>query len=636
MKSRRIKSAIATLMVAATAVSANSMLISASAAETEQGVVSEQESVKIEFPENVRVCYADDWGMPEVDPANVDTTKRIVISSNDYFALTKDDEVGTPYNENRYKAERNWKDPKTHEQIRPYVWRGYLTEDAKVVCPGVKPNDYFRIGDTVPTKDKEFVLAANGCSMWLTENAELQLRGVNGVFTPYYGIFRPLCDQTENGIGLYLAGGIGTEADPYVFGESVLYDSAVEFEGSPDELHPGDVILSGAELTFNGGWAWDMWISNYAYNIQQDYNSADGDGIKVYLDEDRNCNYCAVTRNGAIEYEEGLIGGNAVVFDDAVNGYHFSQCFVDGETGRITPCQEEETPEVPAETPETPERDNKLDVEFAGNTISLDGDIALNFYTSIKEENLGEDAYMHFVHDGKAVDIPVKESRVTGGYNVFKCRVSAKEMTSDISAQIIDGDRTSDIAVYSIRAYADKMFKDAENNETYAEAVPLVKAMLNYGAYSQIFFGSTAPLANEGLDGTSLDDITAETIGEKTAKTNLPEGVTFEGATLSATSETVVSLFFKSDKELSFKFNGQEITSEKVGGLQCCRIKGVKSNCLDRYLTVSVSNGTEEGTIKYNPMSYCFNTLEKSDDENQCNVVKALFRYSEEAKAYFG
>ena len=24
-----------------------------------------------------------------------------------------------------------------------------------------------------------------------------------------------------------------------------------------------------------------MWISNYAYNIQQDYNSADGDGIKI-------------------------------------------------------------------------------------------------------------------------------------------------------------------------------------------------------------------------------------------------------------------------------------------------------------------------------------------------------------------
>ena len=284
MKSRRLKSAIATLMVAATAVSANSMLISASAAETEQGVVSEQESVKIQFPENVRVCYADDWGMPEVDPANVDTNKRIVISSNDYFAVTKNDGAGTPYNDDHYKAELNWKDPKTHNQTRPYVWRGYLTEDAEVICPGLKPGDYIRIGETAPTKDGEFVLAGNGCPLSVDGNRELTV-----MFSGKYNIQRTFSiTQSENGIGLYLAGGIGTEADPYVFGENVIYNSDAEFEGSPDALHPGDVILSGAELTFKGDWNWNMWISNYASRIQQDYHDADGDGIKVYLDENRN------------------------------------------------------------------------------------------------------------------------------------------------------------------------------------------------------------------------------------------------------------------------------------------------------------------------------------------------------------
>ena len=91
MKSKRLKGIIAALMVAATAVTSNTALISAAAAETEQGAVQEQKTFRIEFPENVSVSYADDWGMPAVDPSNVNPNKRIVISSGEFFAVTKDD-----------------------------------------------------------------------------------------------------------------------------------------------------------------------------------------------------------------------------------------------------------------------------------------------------------------------------------------------------------------------------------------------------------------------------------------------------------------------------------------------------------------------------------------------------------------
>ena len=383
MKSRKLKGIIATFMVAATAVTSNAALISAAAAETEQGAVQEQKTFKIEFPENVSVCYADDWGMPAVDPSNVDPNKRIVISSGEFFAVTKNDEVGTPYDEDHYKAELNWKDPQTHKQTRPYVWRGYLTEDAKVVCPGIKPDDYFRIGETSNTRDGEYVLAANGCSMEIGSDEQLKTEGYAG-----YHMGRTYFKQSENGIGIYLKSGIGTKADPYVFGENVIYNSDVEFEGGPEALHPGDVILSGAELTFKGEWYRNMWISNYAYGIQQDYHDADGDSIKVYLDENRNCHYCAIMRNGENEFETYLCDGNAVVFDDAVNGYHFSQCWVDSETGKTTPAREkqEEPEEAVPETPEVVE-DEKLNVKFSGHSMSFDGDIALNFYTEINEED---------------------------------------------------------------------------------------------------------------------------------------------------------------------------------------------------------------------------------------------------------
>ncbi|MBP3268795.1 MAG: hypothetical protein J6M07_10845, partial [Ruminococcus sp.] len=449
--------------------------------------------------------------------------------------------------------------------------------------------------------------------------------------------------QSENGIGIYLKSGIGTKADPYVFGENFVYDSDVEFEGGPEALNPGDVILSGAELTFKGDWYWNMWISNYAYGIQQDYHDADGDGIKVYFDENRNCHYCAIMRNGEKEFETYLCDGNAVVFDDAVNGYHFSQCWVDSETGKITPAREQQE-ETEEEVPETPEdiEDEKLNVKFSGHTMSFNGDIALNFYTEIKEENLDDDAYMHFVQNGKAVDIKVNDAKIVNDtvnkvtYHVFTYSVDAKDMTSDIIAQVIDGDKVSDISSYSVKAYADDMFKP-ENRAKFEKAIPLVEAMLNYGAYTQVFFKSTAPLANEGLENTDISDVTSETVGERPTEANLPEGVTFAGATLTATSETATTLFFKSNKPLSFKYNGQEMETKISGDYQTCTIKGIKSNFIDRYLTLEVSDGTENGTIKYNPITYCINTINRKDvSEEQRNVSKALFKYSEASKAYFG
>ena len=638
MKSKRLRGIIAALMVATTAVTSNAALISA-AAETEQGAVQEQKTFRIEFPENVSVCYADDWGLPRVDPSNVNPNKRIVISSGEFFAVTKDDGVGTPYEASHYKAELNWKDPQTHKQTRPYVWRGYLTEDAKVVCPGIKPNDYFRIGETSNTRDGEYVLAANGCSMEIGSDEQLKTEGYEG-----YHMGRTYFEQSENGIGIYLKGGIGTKADPYVFGENFVYDSAVDFDDCPDELHPGDVILSGAELTFKGEWYWNMWISNYAYGIQQDYHDGDGDGIKVYFDENRNCHYCAVMRNGGKKFEVSLPDGNAVVFDDNINGYHYSQCWYDSETGKTTPArekQEETEEEIPEETPEVVE-DEKLNVKFSGHSMSFDGDIALNFYTEINEEDLSDDAYMHLVQDGKAVDIKVNDAKIVNDtennitYHVFKYSVDAKDMTSDVVAQLIDGDKESNISSYSVRAYADSIFTP-ENRKRYEKAVPLVEAMLNYGAYTQVFFKSTAPLANEGLENTDISDVTSETVGERPTEANLPEGVTFAGATLTATSETATTLFFKSNKPLTFKYNGQEMETKISGDYQTCTIKGIKSNFIDRYLTLEVSDGTENGTIKYNPITYCINTINRKDvSEEQRNVSKALFKYSEASKAYFG
>ena len=83
-------------------------------------------------------------------------------------------------------------------------------------------------------------------------------------------------------------------------------------------------------------------------------------------------------------------------------------------------------------------------------------------------------------------DVYVKDARKVSSfgkvYYVFKCQVAAKELTSAIKAQIIDGDRSGTEYTYSVREYADYLLSHTGENEEWNKAAPLVKAMLNYGA----------------------------------------------------------------------------------------------------------------------------------------------------------
>lgn len=53
---------------------------------------------------------------------------------------------------------------------------------------------------------------------------------------------------------------------------------------------------------------------------------------------------------------------------------------------------------------------------------------------------------------------------VEGGYYVFKCRVAAKDMTSTITAQIIDDGKQGTPYTYSVKDYADYLLEHQNDN----------------------------------------------------------------------------------------------------------------------------------------------------------------------------
>ena len=262
-----------------------------------------------------------------------------------------------------------------------------------------------------------------------------------------------------------------------------------------------------------------------------------------------------------------------------------------------------------------------------------------------------ETAYMQFtIPTGDKTEtetVLVSDALQQDGCYRFNCNVAAKEMTSDIKAQVIDPEsgRQGTVYTYSIKNYADTLLAHTKDNWSYRKAAPLVKTMLNYGAAAQIYFDKTSTgLANAGL---SDED---KTLGEITDQLNPWENYTgenlsdvpFIGATLSLKSQTTLSLYFTDTDELTFTCvdeKGKERIVKPVrnGETQIARIRDIAAAELQYSYTVTVKKGdTELGSITYSPMNYCHKALNGgTQNVNLQTVAKALYWYSKEAHEYF-
>ena len=287
-----------------------------------------------------------------------------------------------------------------------------------------------------------------------------------------------------------------------------------------------------------------------------------------------------------------------------------------------------------------------IGARLGGHSVSLDGDIGVSFYMELSDAVIAhkDTAYMHFTvptGDGTTEQTMLVKDATTKEwenktYYVFKCRVAAKEMTSGIKAKIIDGGKSGTEYTYSVKEYADYLLEHAGEREDLTKAVPLVKAMLNYGAYAQIYFDKNTDVpANSGLEAADKE-LGEVNITAPDTDFELPEGVTFEGASLSLRSETTLSLYFKSSKALTFSVDGKTVETASGGGYHVARIRGIPAKELQNSFTLDLTAGTAGGSATYSPMNYCYKVLTGgTESESLINAVKALYLYSQAAKRYF-
>lgn len=288
------------------------------------------------------------------------------------------------------------------------------------------------------------------------------------------------------------------------------------------------------------------------------------------------------------------------------------------------------------------------EVELKGYTIGISDGIYLRYHLEMSEVSYNAGGHIRFTKsNGEVTEVDVSEGEkdAESGYYVYSCEVAAAEMTERITAILYteEGSVVKGFGRYSVREYAEEILN---GSEYISEAKEAVRAMLNYGAYAQKYFGNADNgLANDGIEDNVQRFDKAED-GYFINNANVG-GLKYVSTAIELTSKTVMYHYFKLDEgkdisDFSFKFNGNAVAptvSEKNGVVRYCfKSEGIAAFNLSKGIGFVVydASGKYIGSLTYSPVHYLYLVISTvKDDLDLVNLAKAMYLYSEAAYAYY-
>lgn len=286
-------------------------------------------------------------------------------------------------------------------------------------------------------------------------------------------------------------------------------------------------------------------------------------------------------------------------------------------------------------------------------SVTDTGKIGLNFYTRIPDAIDSKEVHYKLYYNSELttndtfnnvkVDstgyIDFEGEQVP--YSLYKvtCDVSVTNLGDIIKFEEVFGDfkypdRTFETSVSGLLAY------NVKNVLSYTmDEKQLFKSLLNYGAFSQVFFKkNTENLANYTL---SDDDKALNTDRDLSSYAYVLEdnldGVEYVGSSLVLNSDFTIKHYFRvKDSGLLGNYNvlvnGE--TADNVSAMGnntiCIRISNITARDLNKAYKVTISNGEDSISLDYSVLSYIEKTVSKSGvNQNLINLVYAISDYEE-------
>lgn len=306
-------------------------------------------------------------------------------------------------------------------------------------------------------------------------------------------------------------------------------------------------------------------------------------------------------------------------------------------------------------------KDGKSAVTTAGYTVSMNGNVDVNFLMIISEQvRTANGSYLEFTKPNGAKEKIFLKDIVedVSGYYKFTCGVAAAEMTDDIKLSVYDGEGIIYTDSYSVVDYATAIIEGEESVFT-TEAKNAAASMLNYGAYAQLYFDrSTDNFANAGLGydmEPSLNPIKdIVDINGIYRVDDAAGGAAYVSSSLSLLSTTSIYHYFTVSGDVSdytFTFgSGEDAVAltpvlDVKNGVTRYRVEldGIPATKLDEAYTVTVTNvndASDTVTVVYSALAYADLVLDAyADTANEkasqlVSLMKAMYQYYEAAAAY--
>ena len=456
-------------------------------------------------------------------------------------------------------------------------------------------------------------------------------------------------------------------------------DGSPVYSATFDKEYENIIFNDGAEvqtadLKFEGGaylwWTNDTWYQNLediADDITPDYDTVTVYFQNNWLWSDVRCYYegseyetCEVWPGNEMEFFDN--DGNydvyyAVVPADA-SFIIFNGIMDDGSGNRDqTPNIEEfynndcyymmwdngnvvGSDDISVFFPETGEEEEVTESSIEGLSVTLGGKIGYNLHYKISSDIMADPSAKFVVYRNSEpwYEIPATEYNYYDdetGYYVFTVELAAKEMADRIATKVVTDTYNTFFNVNSLAGYCDRILEDPVK---YAREQDLVKAMLNYGAASQAYFGY-------GTDYYANNNLTAEdkvvTVRDHSYYAPVIEGeanaVEFFGASLVLESNTYLKFYFKVDETKlpegvapNISINGLSgAMLEANGNLWTITIQDLAAHELSTEFVLGLGGQT----VTYSAYSY-IHTAQQSSKTELIALVNALGAYGYEAGLY--
>ncbi len=282
---------------------------------------------------------------------------------------------------------------------------------------------------------------------------------------------------------------------------------------------------------------------------------------------------------------------------------------------------------------------------LTGSQLSVSGDITMSNYIELSDDILSDSGAKVVTEvNGLTKETALSSLNSTENGYAVPVNVPAKDMTSDVTISVQNGTgEVVDTYTVSVEEYALKIvYGDYTDKQK-----KMAKALLNYGAYAQAYFGTnTDKPANANLEtadqwtADSLNTVSFDTYGYTKPTNDTSEvKVRYMGSCLSLVSKTAIKHYFKiTDLDgVTITVNGKVATPVAVTDDSTKKnwywvaVTGISAANLAQKYDVVVTRGTASYTLSYSAMDYC-KVAQDDTDENLTNLTKALYLFYDSAK----